>query len=40
MHSKSQTLLEVHIFMGKTGRKISTEFKINVIMGMRENHFL
>ena len=41
MHPKSQTLLEVHIFMGKTGRKnknYSPEFKISVIMDMREHH--
>ena len=40
MHPKSQTLLEVHIFMGKTGRenkKYSAEFKISVIMDMREH---
>lgn len=33
--------MEVHIFMGKTGRKnktYSTEFKVNVIMDMREHH--
>ena len=41
MHPKSQTLLEVHIFMGKTGRKnknYSPDFKISVIMDMRQNH--
>lgn len=41
MHPKSKTLLEVHIFMGKTGRKnkvYSAEFKIGVIMDMREHH--
>lgn len=41
MHPKSWTLLEVHIFMGKTGRKnkvYSAEFKIGVIMDMREHH--
>ena len=40
MHPKSQTLLEVHIFMGKTGRenkKYSAEFKISVIKDMREH---
>ena len=40
MHPKSQTLLEVHIFMGKAGRKnksYSPEFKISVIMDMREH---
>ena len=33
--------MEVHIFMGKTGRKnkvYSAEFKIGVIMDMREHH--
>ena len=38
---KVRQLLEVHIFMGKTGRKNKTylpEFKISVIMDMRENH--
>ena len=33
--------MEVHIFMGKTGRKnkvYSAEFKIGVIMNMREHH--
>ena len=33
--------MEVHIFMGKTGRKnksYSAEFKISVIMDMREHH--
>jgi transposase len=41
MHPKSKTVLEVHIFMGKTGRKnkvYSAEFKIGVIMDMREHH--
>ena len=41
MHPKSQTLLEVHIFMSKTGRKnkvYSAEFKIGVIMDMRKHH--
>ena len=41
MHPKSWTLLEVHIFMGKTGRKnrrYSTEFKMCVILDMREHH--
>ena len=41
MHPKSQTLLEVHIFMKEKGRKnkkYSPEFKIAVIMDMRENH--
>lgn len=41
MHPKSKALLEVHIFMGKTGRKnksYSAEFKISVIMDMREHH--
>lgn len=41
MHPKSWTLLEVHIFMGKKGqkqKKYSAEFKISVIMDMRENH--
>ena len=41
MHPKSQTLLEVHIFMAKKGqkyRKHSPEFKLSVIMDMRENH--
>ena len=40
MHPKSWTLLEVHIFMKKTGRKnkvYSAGFKISVIMDMREN---
>ncbi len=40
MHPKSKTLLEVHIFMGKTGRKnkvYSAEFKIGVIIDMREH---
>ena len=33
--------MEVHIFMGKTGREnrsYSTEFKMSVIMEMREHH--
>ena len=40
MHPKSQTLLEVHIFMVKTGRKkvYSAVFKIGVIIDMREHH--
>ena len=41
MHPKSQTLKEVHIFMRKKGTKnkiYSAEFKISVIMDMRENH--
>lgn len=41
MHPKSQTLLEVHIFMAKKGtiqQKYSAEFKIGVIMDMREHH--
>ena len=41
MHLKSQTLLEVHIFMAKKGQKLkkySPEFKICVIMDMREHH--
>ena len=41
MHPKSQTLLEVHIFMAKKGqifKKYSAEFKIGVIMDMREHH--
>ena len=40
MHPKSQTLLEVHIFMGKTGRenkRYSAEFKIGVIIDKREH---
>ena len=40
MHPKSQTLLEVHIFMSKKGQKqkrYSAEFKISVIMDMREH---
>ena len=40
MHPKSQTLLEVHIFMKKTGRKnriYLPEFKIGVIIDMREH---
>lgn len=42
MHPKSHALLEVHIFMGETGRKnkaYSSEFKISDIMYMREHHF-
>ena len=38
---KVRQLLEVHIFMEKTGRKnkiYSAEFKIGVIMDMREHH--
>ena len=38
MHPKSQTLLEVHIFMDKTGRKnkaYSAEIRIGVIMDER-----
>ena len=41
MHPKSYTLLEVHIFMRKKGsknKKYSAEFKISVIMDMREHH--
>lgn len=41
MHPKSWTLLEVHIFMSrekKFNTKYSAEFKIAVIMDMRENH--
>ena len=41
MHPKSWTLLEVHIFMSrekKFNAKYSAEFKISVIMDMRENH--
>lgn len=41
MHPKSWTLLEVHIFMVKIGRKnkkYSPEFKISVIIDMREHH--
>lgn len=41
MHPKSKTLLEVHILMTKKGqafRKRSPEFKVSVIMDMRENH--
>lgn len=41
MHPKSWTLLEVHIFMSrkkKINTKYSAEFKIAVIMDMRENH--
>ena len=41
MHPKSWTLLEVHIFMSrekKFNTKYSAEFKISVIMDMRENH--
>lgn len=29
---------EVHIFMGRKNKKYSPEFKISVIMDMRENH--
>lgn len=42
MHPKSHALLEVHIFMGKTGRKnkaYSSEFEISDIMYMRKHHF-
>ena len=38
---KVRQLLEVHIFMAKKGttqKKYSTEFKIGVIVDMRENH--
>lgn len=41
MHPKSWTLLEVHVFVGKTGRKnkvYSAEFKTCVIMDMRKHH--
>ena len=41
MHPKSWTRLEVHIFMSrekKFNAKYSAEFKISVIMDMRENH--
>ena len=41
MHPKSWTLLEVHIFTVKTGRKnkkYSPEIKISVIIDMREHH--
>ena len=41
MNPKSWTLLEVHIFMVKTGRKnkkYSPEIKISVIIDMREHH--
>ena len=41
MHPKSKTLLEVHIFMAKKGikqKKYSAEFKIGVILDMREHH--
>ena len=41
MQPKSQTVLEVHIFMAKKGtiqQKYSAEFKIGVIMDMREHH--
>lgn len=41
MHPKSWTLLEVHIFMSrekKFNTRYSAEFKISVIMDMRENH--
>ena len=41
MHPKSWTLLEVHIFMSRKkeyNKKYSAEFKISVIMDMRENH--
>lgn len=42
MHLKSWTLLEVHIFMIKTGRKNKKylpEFKISVIIDIR-GHYL
>ena len=35
MHPKSQTLLEVHIFMSGKQKNDSPEFKIRVIMDMR-----
>ena len=41
MHPKSWTLLEVHIFMAKKGqifKKYSPEFKLSVILDMREYH--
>lgn len=40
---QSQTLMEVHIFMPRKkgfNTKYSPEFKISVIIDMRENHFI